>query len=146
MCLNNEFCLGCSYIVKATETQIQSLFSHLTSLSHDYSKWPLFSRTVCSSRSTTEDSDFFHHPNCEACGSAAKQMKNRKSSWKYCVKVNCLVMAMDGVQTSSQVPDGAGHCWVPVEFPWGVPHPILDGTAQRGCQLTSNSVECWWDL
>lgn len=36
-------------------------------------------------------------------------------------KGKCLVMAMGvcvgGGQTSSQVPDGAGHCGVSVEFP-----------------------------
>lgn len=29
----------------------------------------------------------------------------------------CLVMVLGGGQTSSQVPDGGGHCGVSVEFP-----------------------------
>lgn len=56
--LNSGISSDCSDIVKAVQTQIQSIFSHLIPPLIDYSKLPLLSRTVCSSRSTTDDFNF----------------------------------------------------------------------------------------
>ncbi len=51
----------------------------------------------------------------EAFSSVAKEMRHRRSCWVCYVKIS--VMAMGGGQTSSQSPDGGGHCGASVEFP-----------------------------
>lgn len=129
--LNSGISSDCSYIVKAIQTQIQSISSHLIPPLIDYSKWPLLSRTVRSSRSTTEDSGFpLSNIFTWGFSSVAKEMRHRRSCWMCYGKISVWrwVGGGGGVKLVLRFPMEEGI----VEYQWSFPEvsPILNLTVK----------------
>lgn len=126
-------------------------FSHLISPSNDYSEWPLLSRTVCT-RGAQQTIQIFLFSNMMMIWGSSSVAKGNETHRVHlgvlCID-ECVGMASCvcvGVKLVLKFLIEEEHCGVSVEFPWGVPHPKSDGTAQRRYQIRSKSVECRWDL
>lgn len=127
--LNSGISSDCSYIVKAIQTQIQSIFSHLSPPLIDYSKWPLLSRTVCNSRSTTEDSDFpFFQTWTSLFWGSSSEAKEMRHCWVYYVKISVWLWQWAGVKLVLRFPMEEGI----MEYQWSFPEvsPILNLTVK----------------